>query len=67
MFNVIDPSIKRLSIVLQGKHVLTSAENHDLTLDIFYNSSFTTHVCTVYEENDSDDVHDIYYDHQEGE
>lgn len=70
---MINPYDKRLSIILQGKYIPHSDENHDLSFDIPSTSSYATHVPsyathmpTSYEEVDRDDVHAIHNDHEEG-
>lgn len=64
VFYVTDPSNTRWSIILQGKHLLNSThENQDFNYET---PCLATYVRQSSEENDSDDVHVVCRDHEEG-
>lgn len=66
VFYVTDPSDKRWSIILQGKHIPHNDENHDLNFDILSTFSYVTQMSMLYEDVDRDVVHAIRNSHEEG-
>lgn len=64
VFYVTDPSNTKWSTILQGKHLPDCTdENQDFNYET---SCVVTHVCQASEENNSNDVHVISRDHEEG-
>jgi len=56
----------RWSMVLQGRTSGISHQNDDSTLDICEAPSFSTHMPSIIEEHEVDDVHTNRNDHDEG-
>lgn len=50
--------------IMQNSGIKIEGGIQDLTLDIPETPFFAIHVPTSYEENDTDDVHVIHYDHE---
>ncbi|KAL3617164.1 hypothetical protein CASFOL_038911 [Castilleja foliolosa] len=66
VFYVTDPSNKNLSVVCNGKRVISSDDNDDTTLDIDEIPAFSSGLPSIDSEHETDDVHAIRVDHSEG-
>jgi len=65
VFYVKDPSNERLSIVIQERTEY-DVYNHDDSIVQHADNSFSRHLPPVNEENDVDEVHATWNDHNEG-
>ncbi|KAL3619812.1 hypothetical protein CASFOL_034724 [Castilleja foliolosa] len=66
IFYVTDPSNKKISVVCNGKRIISSDENDDSNLDINEIPAFSSGLPDIDSEHEIDDVHAIRVDHCEG-
>ena len=67
VFYVQDPCDERWLVVLQGKPIGVNVEDDDSTIDTCVSSFSTQMPPNINEEEEVDDVHANYNDHDEGE
>ncbi|KAL3652259.1 hypothetical protein CASFOL_001940 [Castilleja foliolosa] len=66
VFYVRDPNNKNLSVVCNGKRIISKDDNDDTTLDIDEMAAFSPSLPDNNSEHETDDVHAIRLDHCEG-